>query len=269
MKKFIVLLLAALMIVGLCISCKEDPKPTFNIVGTWETSYEESYGTVVTTLELKDDKSFSVKTYVDEELEGSGTGTYEAKDGKLILTLDEASSAHYANETITESYPLYFYLKNFHPETDETAWMGDLHTEETIDEILVNKSLPPRGFLEYSLDIETLTLSYDDDIDDFYISYEYTIDSFDEEVSKIDFNELTEFTDDSGILLSSMEIIGHYDVAFVGQPMNIELDVYYIFCEATKDNVSEVILTSKYEEVDATHFKSNFGGPEEITFTKK
>lgn len=267
MKKFIILLLAALMIVGLCISCKEDPKPTFSFIGTWESSVETEGGIRVTTLEMKEDNSFTLETTIDEIPAGSLAGTYEVKDGKLIATLDADSSAKYADVTITAANPMYVFFKDTAiQEGPETAIMGTEQSTEDI-EIIVSTRILPEDFAVYALD--DTTLSNEGIIGNFFYSVEFTPDVFSDEVSKIDYSIMEGINDESGSFIASNKVAGHYDASIIHESFTHETHNYYIFCKATKDNVSEVVMTSIYEEVDLTHFKASLGEDEMQTFTKK
>ena len=84
MKKFIILLLAALMIVGLAVSCKPDPEPDA-FKGTWKgtdtTDYEftfvcDGFGALTYTVKHGDD----TKTY---------EGTYKVADGYITVSYNE------------------------------------------------------------------------------------------------------------------------------------------------------------------------------------
>ena len=67
MKKFIVLLLAALMVVGLCISCKE-PDPKDELYGKWVYEDEEDkvIGMVTTSI-IDDDWLYIGEIFLEKE----------------------------------------------------------------------------------------------------------------------------------------------------------------------------------------------------------
>ncbi len=82
MKKFIVLLLAALMIVGLCISCKE-PDPKDELYGKWV--YEDGEDKVVLDIDGKGAFTLSL----DEAFELKGT--YKINESKVTMEIDPSS----------------------------------------------------------------------------------------------------------------------------------------------------------------------------------
>jgi len=82
MKKFIILMLAALMIVGLCISCKE-PDPKDELYGKWVYKDEED------TLILDVDGKGAFTLSLDEAFELKGT--YKINDGKVTMEIDPSS----------------------------------------------------------------------------------------------------------------------------------------------------------------------------------
>lgn len=82
MKKFIVLLLAALMIVGLCISCKE-PDPKDELYGKWV--YEDEEDKVI--LDADGKGAFTLSLDEDFELKG----TYKINEGKVTMEIDPSS----------------------------------------------------------------------------------------------------------------------------------------------------------------------------------
>ena len=82
MKKFIVLLLAALMIVGLCISCKE-PDPKDELYGKWV--YKDEIATVI----LDADGKGAFTLSLDEVFELKGT--YKINEGKVTMEIDPSS----------------------------------------------------------------------------------------------------------------------------------------------------------------------------------
>ena len=82
MKKFIVLLLAALMIVGLCISCKE-PDPKDELYGKWV--YKDGIATVI--LDADGKGAFTLSLDEDFELKG----TYKINEGKVTMEIDPSS----------------------------------------------------------------------------------------------------------------------------------------------------------------------------------
>jgi len=100
MKKYASILMAVICI-GLMTSCEKDPVPTGNtnntesLVGTsWkytEMDYDPYYGyteySVIIT--FTSGNAFTWKTYEDDYLEDSETGTYTYKKPTITLTLDE------------------------------------------------------------------------------------------------------------------------------------------------------------------------------------
>ena len=269
MKKFIIMLLAALMIVGLCVSCKEpEPKPTFSFVGKWETTYVEEGETVVTILELKADKSFTMDVSYDGTPVPSLSGIYEiTEDERLVIVLDEESAATQVDENITDENPLYVVFKDatLAPGT-ETVLMGTMQSKLPIDDI-VDQKLKPNVFTEYEL--EDTTLSVIETEEDYFIVAHFTPNEFGDGVTRIDYDLYEGVLDDSGDIVNSLKTAGFYDAEYVNKGFIDDEHTFYIFCKAVKENITEFGLSSAYEIVDLTHFKATLGSEEEQIFTKK
>lgn len=100
MKKFnfiasLLLLFVSTVMFTACSDNDHEPDPeTSNLVGTWESSFEEMGGTCTMTFTINDDHTFNFKSVIDDEIDDLFDGEWTFDESRKKITFKDSTDPY-------------------------------------------------------------------------------------------------------------------------------------------------------------------------------